>query len=297
MSFFRLSLLLALSLVFLGSSVVPRRVVVFHPVFLQDALSLGVLPVAGHKTSDLHLMLTPRQRQSIEQLAYPINPEQLAEFHADLFITPKLAPDKLALFEQLAPAEQIGGFSTGYDWRKRHLEVAAALGRVAQAKLALQEYDRRAKLLRSELTAAGLHPKVLMAFVHEDRISVFDQNTNGVRVLTDAGLEHAAAVNPKKSVSISYERLRELDCDALFIVPAPAATDAAADAIRHQIDLLNGQPLWRSLQVVQRGHVYFEDVYWQNTTPLTADMMLADIARLFLGRTSFPLRGPAPTAP
>lgn len=275
-----------------------QRVVVFHPVFLQDLLSLGVIPVAGHKSADLSRFLDAEQLGGITNLALPTNPEQLAEVHADLFITPKLSPFELRLYRQLAPITQIGGFSTGYDWRKRHREVAAALGMAERAEFALREYDRRAADVRAELAHAGLHPKVLMAYVHEDRISVFGHKTNGVRVLEDAGLEHCPATDPSNTVAVSYERLRVLDCDALFIVPAAYATQAAVDAIAHQIELLNRQPLWSSLRVVRRHHVYFEDKgYWQNTSPLGADMVLQEIEEIFLNKHRPALHAPAPIGP
>src|ERR1700759_4096040 len=81
----------------------PRRVVPFHPVFLQDMLSLGIVPVAGHKSIDLSQFLNPEQLAKITTLAMPANPEQLAEIHADLFITPRLSPFELRLYRQLAP--------------------------------------------------------------------------------------------------------------------------------------------------------------------------------------------------
>jgi hypothetical protein len=89
-----------------------------------------------------------------------------------------------------------------------------------------------------------------MAYVHEDRISVFGHTTNGERVLEDAGLRHCPATDASRTVVVSYERLRVLDCDAVFIVPAAYATQAAVDAIAHQIELLNRQPLWSAFDVV-----------------------------------------------
>jgi len=277
----------------LGST--QARVVAFHPVFLQDLLSLGVIPIAGHKSVDLARFLDPEQLAGITNLAMPTNPEQLAKIHADLLITPKLSPFEFGLYRQLAPIAQIGGFSTAYDWRKRHREVAAAIGMIERAESELREYDRRAAEVRAELTRAGLHPQVLMAYVHEDRISVFGRTTNGVRVLEDAGLQHCQATDPAHTVVVSYERLRVLDCDALFIVPAAYASQAAVDAIAHQIELLNRQPLWGSLQVVRQHHVYFEDKgYWQNTSPLGADMVLQEIEEIFLHKHRPALHSPAP---
>ena len=279
------------------SVVSPQRVVTFHPAYLEDALSLGVLPIAGHRSPDLHAVLTPEQWNGLTELAQPANPEQIAELHADLLITPTQKPDQLKLLQQFAPVAQIGGLSTSYDWRKRHLEVAAALGRLAQGEGALRAYDLRANEVREELATAGLHPRVLLAYVGESKISVFGDETNGVKVLRDAGLLQGGGFDPHHRTDVSFERLQQLDCDALFLTPAPSANDAAVDAIRREIAILETQPLWQRLSVVRRGRVYFEDVYWQNTSPFTAEEVLADLETIFLNKPRHPLHWPAPTAP
>ena len=264
----------------------PQRVVVVAPQIFEDTLALGVLPVGATRSPADRAMLPPAAWQSIVPLTNPANIEQVLALHPDLILTVATGdPDSL---ERAAPTYNVKAFTNFLPWRDRYRRVAHVLHHETEAETGIADSERKTLEVKRDFQG---HPfRVLMGYVSGETrsITVFPVGQNTAQLIEAVGLHYGTLRNRKPgsddSVTLSWERVDDMDCDAFFVTPAANNDPASLQQIRQQLVLLDRQPLWRQLPFVRAKRVFFMDNYWQMITPLTADRVMEDLERNLLGR-------------
>ncbi|RIH86770.1 ABC transporter substrate-binding protein [Calidithermus roseus] len=259
---------------------VPKRVVVLDTGELDSALALGVKPVgavtpAGQPFQAYLGKLT----EGIEVVGTIQQPslEKILALRPDLILTSKLRHGQL--YDQLSRiAPTVMAETVGVVWKENLLLAGEALGRSAQAKVLLAQYERRAGQLRNRLGGRGRLPTVSILRFTPGQIRSMNRANYIGTILADVGLPRPAFQSKDTFADyISLERLPDLDADYLFYATYgdPAQTDQAA---------VLSSPLWKGLKVVQKGRAIAvnDDVWFLAIGVLGANQVLGDLEKYLL---------------
>jgi len=77
-------------------------------------------------------------------------------------------------------------------------------------------------------------------------------------------------------MQISQELLSQIDGDVLFVWTAENEAEAN-QAAQKKLEKLQTDPLWKTLNVVQKNQVYFVPNYWIGASPIAANAILDDL--------------------
>jgi iron complex transport system substrate-binding protein len=77
-------------------------------------------------------------------------------------------------------------------------------------------------------------------------------------------------------MAISQEVLSQVDGDVLFVWTAENEAGANQEA-QKKLEKLQSDPLWKTLNVVQKNKVYFVPSYWIGSGPIAANAILDDL--------------------
>jgi iron complex transport system substrate-binding protein len=252
--------------------------VVLAPQILDNVVELGVIPVGAPKARSPFVPLTEPQWASIAEVDWTSpNYERILRLHPDLILTSTFSRPQYAMLSRIAPVEMVDISVYGDVWRGRFTAVAKALGREEQGRQMMARYEAHAARVRQELASRKLRVTVMTATT--EAIAVEPPNYFCWDVLKQAGVQSIPypKINgkvPKMITWISWERLPELDSDALFVAPAGfGGEERTRDAMRE----LREQPLWSGLSAVQRGRVYTVGAYWLTGGPTSAERILDDL--------------------
>lgn len=168
----------------------PQRVVVLDTVLLDASVALGVVPVGAalvEGTEGLPAYLGPdvAEVQPVGTIMEP-SLESIGALEPDLILSAKSRHEDL--YDELSGiGPTVFVEAPGGDWRGSVAIVGEALGQADQSRAVLEEYDERAKALRTEV-----EPQSLTAQVIRPRdggaIRLYGPGTFTGDVLTDAGL-------------------------------------------------------------------------------------------------------------
>jgi iron complex transport system substrate-binding protein len=261
----------------------PQRIIaadlgVFIPTFGVLA-ALDVKPIAVTANS-IPEYLQP-YTEGVEIIPGQVSYESLLAYNPDLIITPGVAYNEenfnsLALIAPtVAPSwywqtlEQV----TGY-WR----QVADLVNKSAEGEQLVADLNIRIEQLREEL-APRMEGKTVSVFQVQGAglASLFLQTGRLESALINAvGIERPANQtydpnNPQWYVQLSPELLNEVDAWAIFV---EVYADNPEDIPAIQAEL-EANPLWRSLDAVKNGRVFYVQTnQWSGTDPFVADYIL-----------------------
>jgi len=247
---------------------------------LANAIALGVQPAASiavyHPSG---IDLPPYLEDKVDEKLEPIgtgeqpNLEKIARLKPDLIVgfTYNATYDQLS---HIAPTVLIDWNMAG-DW-KEHLEfVAQTLGKTAEAKQLLEDYNRRIEQFKTAIGDRLAQFQVSLvngggnaAFLRSDVKDSFAGT-----ILSDAGLQRPPAQNVKGlDIEISLETIPQLDGDAIFIM---LVSDDKGDQVWER---LQRQPLWSQLKAVKQDRVYLVDFStWRGVNILAAYGVIDDL--------------------
>ncbi len=258
----------------------PQRVIVLHRAMLANAIALGVQPVGS---TSIYISsgtkFPPYLEDKVDEKLEPIgtgeqpNLEKIARLKPDLIVgfTYNATYDQLS---HIAPTVLIDWNMAG-DW-KEHLEfVAQTLGKTAEAKQLLEDYNRRIEQFKTAIGDRLAQFQVSLvngggnaAFLRSDVKDSFAGT-----ILSDAGLQRPPAQNVKGlDIEISLETIPQLDGDAIFIM---LVSDDKGDQVWER---LQRQPLWSQLKAVKQDRVYLVDFStWRGVNILAAYGVIDDL--------------------
>jgi iron complex transport system substrate-binding protein len=254
----------------------PRRVVTLSEPALDNAVALGLRPVAttgGRGDLPSYLAMQARGIPAVGLLGRP-DVEHVAALQPDLILIDATAVRDLAVMKELRDlAPTVSVSATGQDWRTAFAATAAALNRVPEARHVLAELDERVAEVRDGLGKNADAEVSVVRWETTGPPSALLKGSVAGRVLEDLGLRRPPAQDrqgPGRPVPVGLADLRRLDGDWLFL----AATREALRAAR-------ATPGFPRLRAVRNGHVVRVDgSAWTSAGgPLAERVIVNDVAR------------------
>ncbi|MCG6495977.1 ABC transporter substrate-binding protein [Kitasatospora sp. A2-31] len=260
----------------------PKRVVVLDSGELDDVTLLGITPVGAvspHMKTEGgfpgYLKDKVKDTKEVGPMAEP-NLELIASLKPDLILSSKVRHAKV--YDKLnAIAPTVLAETTGFPWKENLALYAQALGKEAEAKKALADYEARAAKLGEAIKAKynGTAPSAsVVRFVAGPTRLYQKQSFSGV-VLKDVGLGRPASQDVDKSMlEVSAEQINQADADLVFVTVADDPTKTKQSEVQ-------GTPVWQGLNAVKNGKVFnVPDETWMSGIGVqAADAMLGDIAK------------------
>jgi iron complex transport system substrate-binding protein len=247
---------------------------------LANALALGVQPVGSTSIyissgTKFPPYLEDKVDEKLELIGTEEQPnlEKIALLKPDLILgfTYNATDDQLS---QIAPTVLIDWNMAG-NW-KEHLEfVAQTLGKTAEAKQLLEDYNRRIEQFKTAIGDRLAQFQVSLvngggnaAFLRSDVKDSF-----AGAILNDVGLQRPPAQNIKGlDIEISLETIPQLDGDAIFIM---MVSDDKGSQVWNR---LQANPLWSQLEAVKQDRVYLVDYStWRGVNILAAYGVIDDL--------------------
>ncbi|QZA78743.1 iron-siderophore ABC transporter substrate-binding protein [Deefgea tanakiae] len=257
----------------------PLRVLALGEFDLDALLSLGLRPVGatngrGQAGVPNYLQTKAKNITSVGAFAQP-NMDKIIAAQPDLIVTSVIRdPQIIAQLERIAPV--LITTQAGADWKTAFNQMAALLGKNAQAQHFLAQYQTRVAQLRTQIKPAQTISIVRWdpkgpGFMLKDAFASL--------VVQDLGLTRPAGqMQPgaNHSKPLSLEALTEIDADWLFIGTLSPEGDAAAT-----LKTVQTAPAFRNLHVVKNQQVRIIDgSLWTSTGgPLAALAVLDDVEK------------------
>ncbi|MGY0233149.1 ABC transporter substrate-binding protein [Longispora urticae] len=254
----------------------PKRVVVLDTDKIDTALSLGVVPVGAATAAETnslpgYLKLDPKKTALVGTLQTP-SLEKIAALKPDLILGSKFRQPEL--YDELTKiAPTVYTEKVGVTWKENFLLDGDALGKGAQARKLLADYETRARGVGK--------PQLKISVVRfmPTEIRVYGPDSFAGIVLRDAGYgrperQLLATREDKRFDKVSSERVSEVDGDVLFVAAygEKSAQKQADTAV---------SPLWQGLSAVKAGrsHVVSDETWMTGIGVTAANRILDDLQK------------------
>lgn len=260
----------------------PERVVVLDTGELDSMLTLGVKPV-GAVRADVatgFLSYLPKDQlkgiANVGNIAAP-NMEKVAELKPDLIISSKVR-DEDRYDELSAIAPTVLTENPGYPWKENFQVHAKALGKEAEAKKVVADYDKHVKKVTEAIGGAdeAKNTEVSMVrFIEGGDTRLYGKKNYIGTILTDVGLGRPAVVDKAKdgfSYDVSPEQVDQGDGDVIFYTsfgsPDKSGESKAVDGA-----------LWKSMKAVKNDRAYHvsDDLWFMGIGYTAAEKILDEI--------------------
>jgi iron complex transport system substrate-binding protein len=271
----------------LAVPVAPQRVIVLSEKDLDVALALGVKPVGsslgrGHLELPSHLRERTMDVRNVGAFAQP-SLDRVLSLQPDLILAGGLTdPQLLNRLSRIAPT--FVSYPTVERWQDTTLRLAELLGRTAQAKVLLSQYQARAQGLRARLGGQAGQSASVVRWTPQGPVYMKD-DALAPQVLVDLGLvrpsgQHEPGIG--HSGPLSRETLSKIDGDWLFL----GAFDSATGHDRDALAALMRQPEFKALRAAQAGQVreVNASLWALRGGPLAALAILEEAAQALLGK-------------
>ncbi|MEH2010380.1 iron-siderophore ABC transporter substrate-binding protein [Nostoc sp.] len=275
---------------FMGKTIVPahpQRVVVLSGRCLENALALGIKPIAASKlfVSQLQRLVGPLSGiEDVDWLSPSI--EKVLFLKPDLILGMHFHQDIYPLLSHIAPTVLAPPGASGA-WKESFAFTASVLGKTKTAQQVMDNYYARLKQFKAKMGDRLNTTLVSVAELRTDALWLWAKASFSGVILKDAGVArpYSQALDSQATLSLgggpaayalSNELLSELDGDILFLV----SEDALGKRDLHPIlEQLKAEPLWSKLKVVQQEKVHEVGFYWVQFGPLAANRMIDDLER------------------
>ncbi|MGV9882465.1 ABC transporter substrate-binding protein [Streptomyces sp. NPDC003006] len=258
----------------------PERVVVLDTAELDSAISLGVKPVGStHVEAESgFLNYLPKDKVSgIKDVGEMLNPnmEAIAELKPDLILTSKIR--HAAKYDQLKKiAPTVMTETTGYPWKENFQVHADAMGKQAEAKKVVSDYEAHAKKVTTAIggPAKAKSTKVnVIRFMEGADIRLYGEQSYIATLLKDVGLGRAPISAKAKdgfSYDLSPEKIDLADTDVIF-------RSTYGDPKKAKQTQTTGSGLWKNMKAVKSGNVHtVDDELWIQGIGYTAANKILD---------------------
>ncbi|GAA2135005.1 iron-siderophore ABC transporter substrate-binding protein [Kitasatospora kazusensis] len=260
----------------------PKRVVVLDSGELDDVTLLGITPVGAvspHLKTEGGFPTYLKDRtggaKDVGPMAEP-NLELIASLKPDLILSSKVRHEKV--YDKLnAIAPTVLAETTGFPWKANLALYAKALGKEAEAKTALDDYQARAAKLGAEIKAKnnGTMPTASVVRFVAGPTRLYQKSSFSGTVLSDIGLARPASQNVDGSMlDVSPEQINQADADLVFVTVSDDPTKTKESEVQNT-------PVWKGLNAVRNNKVFnVPDETWMSGIGVqAADAMLVDIAK------------------
>lgn len=164
------------------------------------------------------------------------------------------------------------------------------LGREDTAQQVMDDYNKRLEEFKAKM--GDRRPIVSVVRIYPNSINLYLRDSFPGTVLQDAGLARPSAqdvsaadaqciANNPIQISISRELLSQSDGDVLFVWTAENEAEANQKAQKN-LEELQHDPLWKTLDVVQKNKVYFVPSYWIGAGPIAANAVIDDLFKYLI---------------
>ncbi|MEU0370066.1 iron-siderophore ABC transporter substrate-binding protein [Streptomyces sp. NPDC006283] len=258
----------------------PKRVVVLDTAELDSAITLGVKPVgATHAgTESGFLPYLPKDKvEGIKDVGEMMTPnlEAIAALQPDLILTSKIRHgDKYAELKKIAPTVMTE--TTGHPWKENFQLHADALGKTAEAKKAVADYDAHTKKVTKALGGKEKAAKTevnVVRFVEGADIRIYGKRNYISTLLSDVGVGRPAITDKAKdgfSYDVSPEKIDLADADVVFHSTYGDPTKAKR---KQTLD----SALWKGMKAVENDKAFaVEDELWIQGIGYTAASKILD---------------------
>ncbi|WP_334816496.1 iron-siderophore ABC transporter substrate-binding protein [Nostoc sp.] len=274
----------------MGKTIVPahpQRVVVLSGRCLENALALGIKPIAASKlfVSQLQRLVGPLSGiEDVDWLSPSI--EKVLFLKPDLILGMHFHQDIYPLLSHIAPTVLAPPGATGA-WKESFAFTARVLGKTKIAQQVMDNYYARLKQFKAKMGDRLNTTVVSVAELRTDALWLWAKASFPGVILEDAGVArpYSQTLDSQATLSLgggpaayalSNELLSELDGDILFLV----SEDVQGTSDLHPIlEQLKAEPLWSKLKVVQQEKVHEVGFYWVQFGPLAANRMIDDLER------------------
>lgn len=265
----------------------PQRVVTLGQGQTDTALALGVEPVGVVQPwTDEFYDYLPDAVADAEVVGTELEPdlETIAALDPDVILGSKLRHE--AIYDQLsAIAPTVFAETIGRTWKDNVSLWAEALCRHDAGDELLADWQKRAAALEEELAELG-DPTVSLVRFMPTEVRIYLTGFPG-SVLRDAGLDRPPTQqvddweSADQLVTVSQERIPEMDADVMFTMTSPWAGEGDASEIE---DEFTSHPLWTKLDAVQRDAVFsVDEEHWNlGGGILAANAMIDDLEQHFV---------------
>lgn len=260
----------------------PKRVVVLDSGELDDVTLLGITPVGAvspHMKTEggfpNYLKDKIKDTKDVGPMNEP-NLELIASLKPDVILSSKVRHAKV--YDKLnAIAPTVLAETTGFPWKENLALYAQALGKEAEAKKALSDYEARAAKLGEAIKAKynGTPPTASVVRFVAGPTRLYQKASFSGVVLKDAGLGRPASQDVDKAMlEVSAEQINQADADLVFVTVADDPTKTKQSEVQ-------GTPVWQGLNAVKNNKVFnVPDETWMSGIGVqAADQMLLDIAK------------------
>ncbi|MEH2068035.1 MAG: iron-siderophore ABC transporter substrate-binding protein [Nostoc sp.] len=273
---------------FMGKTIVPaypQRVVVLSGSCLENALALGIKPIAASKlfVSQLQRLVGPLSGiEDVDWLSPSI--EKVLFLKPDLILGMHFHQDIYPLLSHIAPTVLAPPGTTGA-WKESFAFTASVLGKTKIAQQVMDNYYARLTRFKAKMGDRLNTTLVSVAELRTDALWLWAKASFSGVILKDAGVArpYSQTLDSQATLSLgggpaayalSEELLSELDGDILFLV----SEDTLGKRDLHPIlEQLKAKPLWSKLKVVQQEKVHEVGFYWVQSGPLAANRMIDDL--------------------
>ncbi|WP_375477327.1 iron-siderophore ABC transporter substrate-binding protein [uncultured Nostoc sp.] len=275
---------------FMGKTIVPahpQRVVVLSGRCLENALALGIKPIAASKlfVSQLQRLVGPLSGiEDVDWLSPSI--EKVLFLKPDLILGMHFHQDIYPLLSHIAPTVLAPPGASGA-WKESFAFTASVLGKTKIAQQVMDNYYARLTQLKAKMGDRLNTTLVSVAELRTDALWLWAKASFSGVILKDAGVArpYSQTLDSQATLSLgggpaayalSNELLSELDGDILFLV----SEDVLGTRDLHPtLEQLKTEPLWSKLKVVQQEKVHEVGFYWVQFGPLAANRMIDDLER------------------
>ncbi|MEV8108331.1 iron-siderophore ABC transporter substrate-binding protein [Streptomyces sp. NPDC088135] len=244
----------------------PKRVVVLDTGELDSALTLGVRPVgATHSASEdsFPSYLPASETKGIKEVGEIANPnlETVASLKPDLILTSKVRDgDRYEQLRAIAPTVMTE--STGSAWKENFQLHAEALGKQAEAKKVVADYDAHVAKVTEAIGGkkkAAATEVNFVRFVEGADIRIYGKQNYIGSILADLGVGRPAITDKAKdgfSYDVSPEKIDLADADVVF-------TSTYGDPAKAGTTKTMNSGLWKGLKASKDGKVFkVDDRLW-----------------------------------
>lgn len=230
----------------------PERVVVLDNGALDNALALGVMPIGAATVLDdgvfpSYLKDKAQNIASVGTIDQP-NIERILVLKPDLILGNKGSHE--AIYDKLsAIAPTVLVETLGVTWKANFEKQAEALGKEAEAKQLMDEYQSRIVLFQQRMGDQIRATKVSVIRSRPDKLSLYLKQSFIGTILQDVGLPRPPAQDKDAfAEDVTLELLNNADADVIFWTHR--------DPSKSQLVEIMKNPLWSQLTAVKEGRVY-----------------------------------------
>ncbi|ESA35144.1 periplasmic binding protein [Leptolyngbya sp. Heron Island J] len=261
----------------------PQRIVVLDAIgsFYIDALSsLGIQPVGVTRCADcIALNYFDEFLQDVPSVGNDSRPslETILGLEPDLILGYSWQRNFYPRLSEIAPTVIMDIFSEGNDFKRNFRYLAEILGKSNQAEVVLANYDAQIQEFRQQMGDKLKNKTVSLFSFWGSAVHVYGPDILAyAQVLRDAGIQFIPAYEDLGSnhLRLSLESLPNWDADFLFL-------DLFYKEEFESIDSLSlfTEPLWSSLNAVQKDQVYVTN--WYGGGPVMANQVIDDLYEYF----------------